>query len=189
MRLTPLANTISPRQNTTPLRPHYGANDADVGAAETLVANAAAALTAALAAQMYANAGGTDEQISTATDAVAVATKALADARYEEMQARTAAAAKNFEMAITEIRTPTSPDAVDMLDATAERTVDDVVVRVVPTMAIAKGAATSIGNGWYRADVETAADDDDVTVTVFTNIQNTMAKFTATHDTGHRGGY
>ena len=155
----------------------YGANDADVGAAETLVANAAAALTAALAAQMYANAGGTDEQISTATDAVAVATKALADARYEEMQARTAAAAKNFEM---EIRTPTR-DAVAMLDATAERTVNDVVVTVVP-MDIAKGAATSIGNGWYRADVETAADDDDVTVTVFTNIQNAMAKFAATHN-------
>ena len=54
-------------------------------------------------------------------------------------------------------------------------------------MDIAKGAATSIGNGWYRADVETAADDDDVTVTVFTNIQNTMAKFAATHDAAIAG--
>ena len=116
----------------------YGANDADVGAAETLVANAAAALTAALDAKMYANAGGTDEQISTATDAVDVATKALADARYEEMQARSAAAAKNFE--IERVRTPNNPpDAVATLDATAERTVNDVVVTVVAAYGHCQG--------------------------------------------------
>ena len=43
------------------------------------------------------------------------------------------------------------------------------------TAPIDKGPASDAGHGWYRADV--ANEDGDQTATVYTNIENTMAKF------------
>ena len=156
----------------------YGKVDANVEGATALVADATAAHTTALAAKTYADGGGTDEQISTARDAVTAAVKALADARYELMQAMTAEAAEPWE---TAIKTPST--AMAMLDATAERTADDVMVTAVggdPVMDLAEGAAISIDNEWYRA-VVADADDAMKTATVFTNIENTTDKFTNVH--------
>ena len=45
---------------------------------------------------------------------------------------------------------------------------------------IAKGSASDAGHGWYRANV--ANEDGDQTATVYTNIENTMAKFNDEHD-------
>jgi hypothetical protein len=62
------------------------------------------------------------------------------------------------------------------------RAADDVTVTVAAAGAtIVKDAgARDAGGGWYRAN---ATADDGVTATVFTNIENSMAKFAATHVT------
>ena len=56
------------------------------------------------------------------------------------------------------------------------------------TALIAKGSASDAGHGWYRANV--ANEDGDQTATVYTNIENTMAKFDVKHtDAAGGGGY
>ena len=158
----------------------YGAKDANVDDATELVALAEAAQTKAMAAQMYANAGGTAEQVTAAGAAVTAAYKAVMYANSERTQAMTTAATTLFD---AKIMTQSTTPAVFVVKATRET--DDVMVTVkggaiaADAMDIAEGAAADLGNGWFRADV---ADDDDVqTATVFTNIENTMEKFTNIH--------
>ena len=155
----------------------YGAKDANVADATELVTLAETAQTEAMAAKMYADAGGTDEQGTAAIAAVTAAYKALMDANFELTQAMTTAAATPFDAKIT-----TAPTMLGFV-VTATLEMDDVMVTVrggdMDADIDAEGAAADLGNGWFRADI---ADDDDVqTATVFTNIENTMEKFTIVH--------
>ena len=87
----------------------------------------------------------------------------------------TTAAAMPYAMAIM---TPATEPA-DLV-AAAERKDDAVTVTVSDaTGLIAEDTTSDTVHGWYRADV--ANEDGDQTATVYTNIENTMAKFNAVH--------
>ena len=88
------------------------------------------------------------------------------------------AAALPFETAI--MAQVTAPE----IAATAKRTANDVTVTTTNAemMPIATDiAADRVANEWFVADVVNANDDAE-TATVWTNIQNTMEKFTVVFD-------
>ena len=160
----------------------YGMAAADVGAATALVAAANAAKAKADAAHTVAG-SGTVAQMTAAAANVAAADSAVSAAQAELRQAMTTAAAMPYAMAIRDIEDATVPA---VLEATATRTGNAVEVSVFggatgdDTALIAKGPASDAGHGWYRANV--ANEDGDQTATVYTNIENTMAKFNMVHD-------
>ena len=149
----------------------YGAMDADVDEATMLVSAADKAMTEAQEAVAAATNGTTDEQRE-ASDAVTVAMTAVENANNELTQAKTTMSSMPYAMAIQ------TQDAMEGMDgtATATRTGNAVTVTVMRGMSeVAKNAATrSIGNGWYKA-AEVGETGD--TATVYTDIENTMEKF------------
>ena len=129
----------------------YGKAAADVKAATALVAAAKTAKAKADAAHTVAG-SGTVAQMTAAAGNVAAADSAVSAAAYELKQAMTTAAAMPYAMAIM-----TQDTTVEDLDATATRTDNEVEVSVSsgdPAVLIAKGSASDVGHGWYRANVE-----------------------------------
>ncbi len=159
----------------------YGKKDANVNVAKALVATAEAAQTAAVALQTAAE-GGTVAQIVYAQNAVDVAGDAVTAARAELAQAETTESAMPYAAAIKGLGDTDSSDEVEELDAMAERTRNDVEVTVSYTNRTGdiEGSASDVGNGWYRGNVANE-DDGKETVTVYTNIENTMDKFSDIH--------
>ena len=159
----------------------YGMAAADVGAATALVTAANAAKAKADAANTVAG-SGTVAQMTAAAGNVAAADSAVSAAQAESGQAMTTAAAMPYAMAI--MKQATEPM---VLVAEAERTDDAVKVTVsggamaTDAEEIAEGTTSDTVHGWYRADV--ANEDGDQTATVYTNIENTMAKFNVVHHT------
>ena len=161
----------------------YGMAAADVDAATAVVSAANAAKAKADAAQTVAG-SGTVAQMTAAAANVAAANSAVSAAQAELQQATTTVAAMPYAMAIME--QATEPMA---LGATATRTGNAVEVSVnsaPDNTLIAKGSGSDAGHGWYRANV--ANEDGDQTATVYTNIENTMAKFNEKH-TAEVNGY
>ena len=160
----------------------YGMAAADVGAATALVTAANAAKAKADAAHTVAG-SGTVAQMTAAAGNVAAADSAVSAAQAELRQAMTTAAAMPYAMAIRDI--DGSHRASTVLVATATRTGNAVEVSVSggdtvdEHPLIAKGSASDAGHGWYKANV--ANEDGDQTATVYTNIENTMAKFNVEH--------
>ncbi len=155
----------------------YGTADADVDEAKKLVEAANTAKAKGDAAHTVAG-SGTVAQMTAAADNVAAAASAASAAAYELRQATTTAAAMPYAMAIM-----MQPDTPEVLDATATRTGNAVMVsafRGTTPALIAKGSASDAGQGWYRANV--ANEDGDQTAIVYTNIENTMEKFNVEHD-------
>ena len=155
----------------------YGKANADVKAATALVAAANAAKAKADAAHTVAG-SGTVAQMTAAADNVAAADSAVSAAKYELKQAETTADAMPYAMAI--MMQATAPEE---LAASAKRTDNEVEVSVTSDpgeMLIAKVITSDEDDGWYRANV--ANEDGDQTATVYTNIENTMAKFNAVHN-------
>ena len=166
----------------------YGTQDTDVDDAEELVSKANEAMTAANAAAAAA-ANGTAVEMARAQVAVTAAQTAVAAANYELMQANTAKEAMPYAMRLG------GDDGESMAPGYASAKHDGTNVKVTatrddnatPTEAttddttIGKDVtATSVGNGWFKADI-VKADDSNQTATVYTNIQDTMEKFTDVH--------
>jgi len=166
----------------------YDTMAADVDEAEALVTAANAAKTAA-DALMAAAAGGSAGEAATAQAAVNAAQQAVSDAEAELAEAQMTAAAMPYAMAIMTQDATTSMAA----GATAKRRGSAVTVTAFMAGAdntlgneddveIAKdAAASSIGNGWFKAS-DVRDGDTGPMATVYTDIEDTMMKFSEVHN-------
>ncbi len=163
----------------------YGKEDANVDDATDLVAKAEAAQTAAVALQTSA-AGGTVAQMAYAQNAVDAAGDAVRAARDELAQATTTESAMPYAAAIKGVGERAAAP-ITSITATAKRTGDAVTVDTTADMDEAKGSASDVGGGWYKADVANE-DDSKKTATVYTNIEDTMDKFSNVHNPTDNAG-
>ena len=171
----------------------YGAMNSDVDEAGKLLAAAQAAMTAANNA-MVAATNGTPEEQEQARTAVTAAGTAVSAANAEVAQAATTAADMPYAMAIQKVEM----DIVAGMGggATAKRTGNTVTVTAIrgadtadamDDVTIAKDQrAGGPSNGWYKAEL-TNTDDSLQTATVYTDIEDTMEKFTVFHGDGMQG--
>jgi hypothetical protein len=169
----------------------YGMTAANVEDADTLVMLAIAAVNAANRAVAVAANGNAGEQAK-ASAAATAAGNARRAANTESMQAQTTMASMPYAMAIQkQDNTPgmggdaTATRKVNVITVTATRgadTADDAGDDVT----IGKEMADSVGGGWFKA---TFMNEEDAgqTATVFTDIENTMEKFSDVHTTGMGG--
>ena len=169
----------------------YGMTAANVEDADTLVMLAIAAVNAANRAVAVAANGNAGEQAK-ASAAATAAGNARRAANTESMQAQTTMASMPYAMAIQE-----QDDTGGMGgDATATRKVNVITVTATrgadtaddagDDVTIGKEMADSVGGGWFKA---TFMNEEDAgqTATVFTDIEDTMEKFSDVHTTGMGG--
>jgi hypothetical protein len=168
----------------------YGMTAANVEDADTLVMLAIAAVNAANRAVAVAANGNAGEQAK-ASAAATAAGNARRAALTEQMQAGTTMDSMPYAMAIQkQDNTPgmggdaTATRKVNVITVTATRGAD--TDNEMDDVTIGKGMADSVGSGWYKAMIVNM-DAAGQKATVFTDIENTMEKFSDVHTTGMGG--
>ena len=160
----------------------YDAEADDDSAVDNLLKLAQKASTAAEAAEATAE---TIEQIAQAQMAVTEAAAAVDEAENEINQAKRTANSRPYVVALLNIVDDIAQTITDM---GTKLTDDGVTVAVTRDGSVYKGAASDVGDGWYRADaaVEVVEGEEPTiiggTATVYTDIEAALELFSLVHN-------